>query len=94
MGVLDTCLPVEENDVAAKKRKKPTDVVEMARSIVDQATGDAEKIEPPAKLPAAVELGRRGGLKGGRARAEKLSATKRSQIAKKAAAARWAKKKT
>jgi hypothetical protein len=47
--------------------------------------------EKPAKNPAAVELGRLGGLKGGKARAEKLSAKKRSQIAKKAAQARWTK---
>jgi hypothetical protein len=46
--------------------------------------------QPPAKNPAAVELGRLGGLKGGKARAEKLSASKRKQIAKKAARARWA----
>jgi hypothetical protein len=47
---------------------------------------------PPAKTeknPAAVELGRLGGLKGGKARAEKLSARRRSQIARKAAQARW-----
>jgi len=44
----------------------------------------------PAKNPAAVALGRLGGLKGGRARAAKLSAAERSESAKKAAAARWA----
>src|SRR5215213_5716832 len=43
----------------------------------------------PEKNPAAVALGRLGGLKGGKARAEKLSAKKRSEIAKKAAAKRW-----
>lgn len=43
----------------------------------------------PQKNPAAVALGRLGGLKGGRARAEKLSPKKRSQIAKRAAQARW-----
>jgi len=46
----------------------------------------------PEKNPAAVALGRLGGLKGGVARAKKLSATKRSAIAKKAAQKRWAKK--
>jgi hypothetical protein len=45
------------------------------------------------KNPAAVALGRLGGLKGGKARAEKLSANERKSIAKKAAAARWSKKK-
>lgn len=64
----------------------------LARSIVDEATG--EKPEPATdpdagKNPAAVELGRRGGLKGGKARAKKLSPKQRSEIAKKAAATRW-----
>ncbi len=44
------------------------------------------------KNPAAVELGRRGGLKGGKARAEKLTPEQRKEIARKAAKARWAKK--
>jgi hypothetical protein len=44
------------------------------------------------KNPAAVELGRLGGRKGGKARAEKLSPERRKEIAKKAAEARWAKK--
>ena len=43
----------------------------------------------PVKNPAAVALGRLGGLKGGKARAEKLSAKKRAEIAKKAALVRW-----
>jgi hypothetical protein len=45
------------------------------------------------KNPAAVELGRLGGKKGGKARAEKLSPERRKEIARKAAKARWAKKK-
>jgi hypothetical protein len=45
--------------------------------------------QPPAKNPAAVELGRLGGLKGGKARAAKLSKRKRTEIAKRAARARW-----
>lgn len=48
--------------------------------------------DEPEKNAAAVALGRLGGLKGGRARAEKLSPKKRTQIAKKAALARWAKR--
>lgn len=51
-------------------------------------TEDASPIAPE-KNPAAVALGRLGGLKGGRARAEKLSKTRRKEIAKKAAQARW-----
>ncbi len=48
-----------------------------------------EKPTVPEKNPAAVTLGRLGGLKGGKARADKLSAKKRSEIAKRAAQARW-----
>jgi hypothetical protein len=71
--------------------KRSRDVNEMARSIVDEATGDGPKTDPAlGKDPAAVELGRKGGLKGGKARAAKLSGKKRSEIAKKAANARWA----
>ncbi len=44
------------------------------------------------KNPAAVELGRRGGMKGGKARAAKMTAEERSESARKAAKARWAKK--
>jgi hypothetical protein len=64
----------------------------------DEARDKGQPIDAPAedtipeKNPAAVALGRLGGLKGGKARAAKLSATKRRQIAKKAANARWAKK--
>lgn len=48
--------------------------------------------EQPAKNPHAVALGRRGGLKGGKARAAKLTPEQRAEIARKAAAARWKKK--
>jgi hypothetical protein len=48
-----------------------------------------DETEAPQKNPAAVALGRLGGLKGGRARAEKLSADERKEIARKAAVARW-----
>lgn len=75
-----------------RSRKRPTDPNELARRIVDEATGAAPKVEPPTKDPAAVALGRRGGLKGGRARAEKMTAEERAESARKAAQARWAKK--
>ena len=66
------------------------DVNELAASIVDQATSGKPKPDPDAgKNPAAVELGRLGGKKGGKARAQKLSAKKRSDIARRAARARW-----
>ncbi len=72
----------------------PRDPNQRAKRILDIATGDAEEpAEPePTKDPAAVALGRRGGLKGGKARAEKLTPRQRKEIAQKAAAARWKKK--
>jgi hypothetical protein len=57
-------------------------------------TEPAPEPSPPAKNPAAVALGKLGGAKGGAARAKKLTAEKRREIAKKGAAARWAKKKS
>lgn len=73
--------------------KRPRDTNQLAKFIVDVATGE---IEPPktedGKDPAAVSLGRRGGLKGGKARAEKLSEGRRKEIAKLAAKRRWAKR--
>ena len=75
----------------AKKIKLPADTNKRAKNIVDLATG--ETTEPVSeKNPAAVALGRLGGLKGGKARAESLSKKKRSEIARKAAAARWGSK--
>jgi hypothetical protein len=66
------------------------DINQLAKSIVEQATGTAPKAEPPPeKNPAAVALGRLGGLKGGKARAAKLTPAKRKAIAKRAAAKRW-----
>jgi hypothetical protein len=72
---------------------KHPDVFQLAHAIVDAAT-DEKPQEPdkPTKNQAAVELGRLGGLKGGKARAESLSAKRRKDIAKKAAQARWKKK--
>jgi hypothetical protein len=79
-----------------KRPHNKLDPIELARKIVDQATGDApkEEAEPeqPAKNPAAVALGKLGGSKGGKARAAKLSPAKRKAIAAKAAKARWEKR--
>lgn len=64
----------------------------LAKRIIDLATGNPITEEPavdPNKNPAAVALGRMGGLKGGKARAAKLTPAKRKAIAKKAAKARW-----
>ena len=91
MHLAFTC-PVKHNGIMAKTpAKKPRDANEMAKNIIDQITGDAPREVPSTKDPAAVSLGRRGGLKGGKARAASLSAKKRKEIAKKAAAARWKK---
>lgn len=75
-----------------RSSKGRLDLNQLAKSIVDQATGEEPKQpQEPEKNPAAVALGRLGGLKGGKARARKLTAEERSEIAKKAAAARWKK---
>jgi hypothetical protein len=76
-------------------KKRPTDVNALAASIVDDATADDAKAPTDdGKDSAAVSLGRRGGLKGGPARAKKLGKKRRSEIAKKAAEARWSKAQT
>ena len=68
------------------------DLNQLAKFIVDQASGEVLKEEPPhVKNEAAVALGRLGGKKGGAARAAALTAEQRSEIAKKAAAGRWKK---
>ncbi|MGQ0527626.1 MAG: hypothetical protein ACT4OY_06330 [Alphaproteobacteria bacterium] len=70
------------------EKKPPADPNKAAKSIIDQLVA---KIE--GKDPAAVSLGRRGGLKGGKARAEALTPERRSEIARKAVKARWTKAK-
>jgi hypothetical protein len=76
-----------------RSSKTPRDLNSLAKFIVDTAVGEHPKgdLLPDGRDPAAVALGRRGGLKGGKARAKSLSAKKRSEIAKTAAAARWKK---
>ena len=70
-----------------KRNKRTPDVNIIAANIVAQATDEAHIV----KNPAAVALGRLGGLKGGKARAAKLTSERRTEIAKKAAMARWGK---
>lgn len=74
----------------SSKPKRPTDINRLAAAIVEAATEGEPEVEDK-RDPAAVELGRRGGLKGGKARAAKLTSEQRHEIAKKAAAARWGK---
>jgi hypothetical protein len=62
-----------------------------AKFIVDKATGQIEPDPESGKNPAAVALGRLGGQKGGKARAQKLTPEQRTDIARVAAEARWKK---
>lgn len=72
--------------------KRPRDVNQLAKMIVDMSTGEIPNEKPPPereKNPAAVALGKLGASKGGKTRAANLSAKKRKEIAKKAAQTRW-----
>ena len=82
----------------ARKKKRDHDFAVTAFNVVQKATGqveqEAEQTEPElvdGKNPHAVALGRMGGLKGGKARLEKLTPEQRKEIAQKAARARWSK---
>ena len=78
-----------------RSKTRPRDPNQLAHRVFLESIGEAERTEPPAqpqKNPAAVALGRLGGLKGGAARAAALTPKKRSQIAAKAARTRWGKK--
>jgi hypothetical protein len=77
-------------------KTRPRDPNQLGKLIVALSLGEAEEAPEPIALdtgkdPAAVALGRKGGLKGGKARAKALSAGKRQEIARKAAKKRWAK---
>ena len=81
-----------------EKKKRPTDISQLAYQIVQEATQEVKGVIPASiptkeKNPAAVALGRLGGLKGGPSRAKNLSVKKRKEIAQNAARARWAKRK-
>jgi len=74
----------------SSKPKRPTDINQLAKAVVDAATlGEPEVID--TRDPAAVTLGRKGGLKGGKARAASLTPQQRSEIARLAASKRWQK---
>ena len=79
-------------DAMPKRSRKPADLNRLAASIVDEATSEDEGQPLHQKNPAAVELGRKGGEKGGKARAAKMTRQERSDAARKAAKARWAEK--
>jgi len=76
-----------------RSRTGKPDINQMAANLIDAISGElpAEEPDTTGKNPNAVALGRLGGFKGGTARAKKLSAKRRKEIAEKAAAARWKK---
>jgi hypothetical protein len=71
-------------------KKRPRDLNQLAAAIVTEAIGEAPAEEPDDRDPHAVALGKKGGAKGGPARAAKLSPERRREIAQQAARARWA----
>lgn len=80
--------------MTAKRLNRPRDPVQLGKLIGDILTGQVEdrtttNPQDQNKDPAAVSLGRKGGLKGGRARAESLSPAERTKIAQDAAKKRW-----
>lgn len=79
--------------IESKGRKRPRDPNQLAKLIVDIASGQVEDRDPTpeeqGKDPAAVERGRKGGAKGGKARAAALTPQQRGDTARKAAQARW-----
>lgn len=83
--------------MTAKRLPRPRDPVQLGKLIGDILTGQVEDRAPndpedPSKDQAAVTLGRKGGLKGGRARADSLTPAERKKIAQDAARKRWQKK--
>jgi hypothetical protein len=83
--------------MTAKRIPRPRDPVQLGKLVGDILTGQVEDNAPaipvdPNKDPAAVALGRKGGLKGGRARAESLTPPERKKIAQDAARKRWGNK--
>ncbi len=77
---------------ANKKKKRPRDMNQLAKEIVDIATGRSDDEISDDKKDPQKRRGRAGGKKGGRARAMRLTAEERSEVARVAARARWKKK--
>jgi hypothetical protein len=72
-----------------KRKKKEHDFAVTAFRVMQEATGQVKTEQPPKRKFDPVALGHLGGLKGGKARAEKLTPEQRKEIAKKAARVRW-----
>lgn len=77
--------------MAETRKKRPRDPIALAKLIGDIATGQTEDRVEDKRNPAAVALGKLGGAKGGRARADKLTPERRKEIAQKAGQKRWSK---
>jgi len=79
--------------MAEKHPKRPRDMNQWAKHMVDLATGEVDDREPTSeeqgKDPAAVKRGKAGGVKGGKARAAKMTPQERSEAARRAVQARW-----
>jgi hypothetical protein len=99
-AIADSCLVYSSKHYYSERMpkrssKKKRDLNQLAADIVAQSTDEDYSIDhftTSFKNPAAVELGRLGGLKGGKARAEKLSKGRRQEIARQAAKKRWSKR--
>ena len=78
-----------EQSIKQRKKNDPVDTNELAFDIVQDLTLEEPRAAQREKNPLAVKRGRLGGLKGGKARAARLTKKKRAQIARKAAQARW-----
>jgi hypothetical protein len=72
-----------------RSRKRPRDPNALGKQIVDEATGEPQPDKESGKDPNAVALGRKGGLKGGKARAAAMTPEQRSESARRAARKRW-----
>ncbi len=80
--------------MAERRKKRPRDPLALAKMIGDIATGQTSDTEPDTRNQAAVELGRRGGQKGGKMRWARFTPEQRSEAASLAAQARWLKKRS
>jgi len=78
--------------MTTKRLKRPRDPIQLGKLIVDIATGQVEDKIEDGKDPAAVARGRLGGKSGGQSRAATLSSEAKREIARKAAAVRWSKR--
>ena len=76
----------------AKRPPRPRDPNQLAKLILDITTGEVPNDSPKGPDSAAIQAPRKGGLKGGKARAKKLPSKRRAEIARRAATARWARR--